>query len=68
MKERSEKASGKEKRRTANEEKKKANEAEQLNIQIVTFVREFLKKKVQYLIFGYGGKEKWFPDVAVCQK
>ena len=48
--------------------KKKANEAELLNIQIVTFVREFLKKKVQYLIFGYGGKEKWFPDVAVCQK
>ena len=34
----------------------------------MTFVREFLEKKVQYLIFGYGGKEKWFPDVAVCQK
>ena len=39
--------------------RKKANEDALLNIAIVTFVRELLGKRVQYLIFD--DKEKWFP-------
>ena len=26
------------------------------------------KKRVQHLTFDYGGKEKWFPGVVVCQR
>ena len=48
--------------------RKKANEYALSNIPIVTSVDELEKKRVQHLTFDYGGKEKWFPGVVVCQK
>ena len=39
-----------------------------MHIQVVTSVDDLVGKRVKHITFDYGGKEKWFRDVARCQK